>query len=206
MKCLFVIAVMILLATRVGAAPVPGVEEAPINAVCPVTGKEVGASSCVSVIEGHTVGFASDADRDAFLDGPRAERERFLLTILKPINRACPIDGAPLARCRSRALAGGFVVACCDEGCLADFASWSPGAVGAFVRETVEPINAQVCPMTGDDLVPDEPYYVAYQGRLLELCCDFCLLEWEFQPARREAALRAALGIEADDAERVALP
>lgn len=174
---------------------VPAIESTPINAICPVTGGAIEPGAPTATLWGHLVGFSSAEARAGFLASPAPDRASFVLGFLEPVNRECPIDGTPAALCKAVTFRDGFAVACCDDRCAAEFDAWAPGQVGAFLRKSVEPINAQTCPQTGDALVPDDPYYVAYDGRLLQLCCDYCLMEWQYQPATREGALRRALGI-----------
>ena len=203
------ISVMLLavISVRAQAPSIPGVEASPINTACPITDEPIGSAQ--AVIGGHTVGFATEEAREEFLTTSAEDQEEFVLSLLEPANIHCPIDGTPATECKTTTLREGFAVACCDSDCVAKFNAWPPGRVGVFIRETVEPINTTTCPQTGDDLVPDDPYYVAHLGRLLELCCDYCLMEWQYQPKTRDASLMRALGIEAPDkpeSGRIALP
>lgn len=187
------------------AAPIPAVEEAPINERCPVTDEPIGEQPVTVALWGHTVAFGSESASDSFVALPELEQQGVVFSLLEPINGECPIDGADVAHRGSGALVGGFAVGCCDEVCAAQLRAWAPGQVGAYVRLFVEPINDEVCPQTGDDLVVGDPYYVAHHGRLMQLCCDYCLMEWRYQPAKRDDTLRRALGIEVAK-PRIALP
>ncbi len=187
------------------AAPIPGVESAPINRVCPVSQEPIGERAVTVVLWGHSVAFGSEESSKSFLTTPVVEQQQFVLSHLEAINPDCPIDGEPAARCESGVLHGGFAIACCDEACAKRFRAWDPGKAGAFIHRFEEPINDAVCPQTGDDLVADDPHYVAHDGRLMQLCCDYCLMEWRYQPALRDDALRRALGIEIEQ-PRIALP
>jgi len=205
-----ILIVVMLLATasvRAQAPSIPGVESSPINEVCPITNKPIDAAQ--AVVGGHTVGFATEQAMEEFLATSAEDQEQFVLSLLEPINTQCPIDGTPAAQCKATTLRDGFAIACCDSQCVAKFNAWPPGRVGSFIRETVNPINTEICPQTGDDLVPDDPYYVVHQGRLLQLCCDYCLMEWQYQPKTRDASLMRALGIEPGtkpEADQIALP
>jgi len=191
----------------VGAEParIPALESGPISTTCPITGQPVGHVAPTATLWGYAVGFASESARDAFLGSPVSDREAFVLGFLEPVNTECPIDGTPVAQCKARTLYEGFAVACCDARCVSEFNRWEPGRVGAFLRLTVEPINTAVCPQTGDALVPNDPYYVAHEGRLLQLCCDYCLMEWQYQPVTREGSLMRALGM-GSGTEQIARP
>lgn len=185
-------------AVRAQEAAIPGIESAPINGACPVTGDPVGETR--GILWGHTVGFATEAARGEFLASTQPEQRAFVVSHLEPVNTNCPIDGTPAAQCEAVTLYEGFAIACCDDRCAAKFIAWDPGPAGAFIRNTVAPINTAICPQTGDALVPDDPYYVTHQGRLMQLCCDYCLMEWQYQPSLRDGALMRALGIEPEPA------
>lgn len=174
-------------------AEIPPVDETPINDACPVTGAAIGEGAPMATLWGHAVAFEDDEARAAFLAMPAVDRERGVLLFLAPLNDACPVDDKAVDGRSLRALSGGFPVGLCSKGCKVKFEAWKPGEVGAFLARHVAPINGADCPMTGDGLVDDDPYFVAQDGRLLQLCCDYCLMVWEFQPAKREAALRTAL-------------
>ena len=201
----FSLSIALVVSLCVQTAPIPGVESAPINRVCPVSQEPIGEQAVTVVLWGHSIAFGSEESSKSFLATPSIDQQEFVLSHLEPINSGCPIDGTPTARCESGVLSGGFAVACCDESCAEQFRAWDPGKAGVFIRRFEEPINDAVCPQTGDDLVADDPYYVAHDGRLLQLCCDYCLMEWRYQPALRDDALRRALGIEIEQ-PKIALP
>ncbi len=170
----------------------------PINAKCPLTGKDV-VPAHFSLHEGQTIGFCCpdckakfDADPAAFI-GKVAEFKPAVAS-QKPINTKCPVTGKDVDPAHFSLYEDQAIAFCCTM-CKAQFDKDPKSLLSKIpefkapsegkdpLKESSAPKNGLVnaaCPFTGKPA--KDKYVFVYQGRRIGFCCPKCLDQFAENP------------------------
>lgn len=186
-----------LYVNRGAELPVPPKEEPkakPINAKCPVSGKDIDAANTV-LYKAQSIAFCCDKCPAKFEKEPAkyiGKVPEFKEPVAaadpaKPINAKCPISGKDIDAATAFVYKTQAIAFCCNN-CRGKFEKEPAKYIGK-VAEFKEPavaapakaINAK-CPMTGEDV--DAAVTFKYKGQTIAFCCKDCCGKFAKEPAK----------------------
>jgi len=183
--------------TSVDPAPeAPAAVEAPINDLCPVSGRQASAETTASH-DGHAVAFCCGNCKGQFAGWPAAKKSEFVTATLASkkdaINSTCPISKRPVDGSTASTHGGHRVAFCCGN-CQAKFAGWSDEQKNGYIKTALaaqggasaaapakkaawagDPYLLTTCAVSGEELDPmEEAITHTVDGRQLKVCCKRC--------------------------------